>query len=324
MYRIFCVIVLTLFFAFDAHAQTLGAEPLTVAVSPEYPQPYQTITITPSSNLIDLVASTVTISVNGKTIGKGSGQKMNYQVGPAGEVDIITVTATTPSGTYTKKVTLRPAGVALIMEPNSITHPFYEGGAQVASEGRLRIVALADFRTSDGRSIDPATLAYTWKSGDQILQNASGLGKSVLIADAPMRYRDTPVSITVSTADGSIAAQAAIPISPIDPYIIVYRDGPLFGPDFDKAITGTYAMASNEDSFRAVPYFFSSAPSFSWNVSGKQSGTEPVITVRTTGSDAGTSIISVDANQSGSYQSANTSFSIQYGQNERSLNIFGL
>lgn len=324
MYRTFGLFFLAAIIASSAHAQMLGAQPLSLTVNPAYPQPYQTITITPSSNLLDLAASTVTISVNGKVVGKGSGQPVTYQVGPAGEVDTITVSAVTPSGTYTQKVTVRPAGVALVMEPSSVTHPFYQGGAQVASEGRMRIIATPDFRLSNGSIVDPATLAYTWKSGDQILQNASGLGKSVLIADAPTRYRDTTVAVTVSMPDGSIAAQAAVDVSPIDPYIVLYRDGPLLGPDFDTAITGTYTMPGDEDTFRAVPYFFPSMPTFAWTVDGKQNGTEPVITVRTAGSAAGTSAISVDANQSGTYQSASASFSVSYGQNGHPTNIFGL
>lgn len=323
MYRAISLSLLILSFALGAHAQMLGAEPLTISVSPEYPQPYQTITITPSSNLLDLVASTVTISVNDKVIGKGSGQSVTYQVGPAGEVDTIAVSAVTPSGTYTKKIVVHPAGVALVMEANSTTHPFYEGGAQVASEGRLRVIAMPDFRTTGGKAIDPTTLSYAWKSGDQLLQNASGIGKSVLIADAPIRYRDTTVSVTVSTIDGSVAAQAAINVSPVDPYLIIYRNGPLLGPDFGTAESGTYAMTGDEDTFRAVPYFFPATPTFVWSVDGKQNGTEPVITVRTTGSSAGTSVISVEASQSGSYQSASASFSVNYGQSALP-NIFGL
>lgn len=323
MYRVAGFLFLALLSAPCAQAQALGAAPLTVLVQPEYPQPYQTITITPQSNLIDLAASTVTISVNDKVIGKGSGQSVSYQVGPAGETDIITVSAATAGETYAAKTTVRPAGVALVMEPQSTMHPFYGGGARVASEGRIRFIAVPDFRTSAGKVIDPATLVYSWKAGDQALQNASGIGKTVLLADAPMRYRDTAVSVTVSAPDGSAVGRASIDVSPIDPYILFYRDGALTGPDFGTAIGNTYAMVGDEETFRAVPYFFGTAPTLAWSVDGKSSGTDPVITVRTTGSGAGTSVISLEAAEPDSYQSADAAFSVSYG-GAHSTNLFGL
>ncbi len=312
--------------ASSVHAQSLGAAALTITVDPAYPQPYSTITITPQSTLVDLSASVITISVNGKAIWKGSGTGGTaYQVGGSGETDTITVTAVSGGNTYEASITVHPSSVALVMEPLSSTHPFYEGGALIAPEGRMRFVALTDVRGSRG-AINPSQLVYTWKTGNQILQDASGIGRSTLIALAPLLYRDTDLSVTVSTQSGVGMGQASLAISPTEPSVVLYHDGPLLGPNFDSALGSDYTMSGTEDAFRAVPYFFGSIPALAWSVNGVENGSDPVVTVRTTGTGAGTSALSVTANSVGSdtLSGASSEVNIHYGARAESTNIFGL
>lgn len=308
--------------ALPAHAQAADSNTLSVIVSPQYPQPYQVVTITPSSNLIDLSASAITISANGAVIEKGSGmQSAQTQVGAVGTKTVITVSAVNGGHTYTSQVTLIPANVSLIVEPVSTTHPFYKGAPLLASEGTVRLVALADLRTASGALIPSSTLIYTWKHDDQVLQASSGIGKSILVGTAPVRYRDANVTVTVSTPDSSIVAQASTVLSPVDPAVRLYRDDPLLGPWFNTALGSTYTMADAEETFRAVPYYFAAAPSLTWSVNGTPSETNPDITVRGSGTGGGTAVLDAAAKTTG--QVADAALSVVFGT-AKSLGIFGL
>lgn len=323
MKRAFLILsILFLAGASAVHAQSV--EPLTVTLSPEHPRPYGTVTVTPASSLIDLAGSTVTISANGAVIEKGSGaQPADIQLGGPGSRTTIVVTAVLNGQTFQKQVVVRPSDVSLIIEPVSSTHPFYRGSSLITSEGRVRLVALADLRTSSGALIPSSSLIYTWKSADQILQEASGIGKSVLTVDAPFRYRDASVSVTVTSQDGSAVAQASTVIAAIDPIVRIYRNDPLLGPWFSLALPASFSMTDEEETFRAVPYFFSGTPSLSWQVNGTPSETAQDLTVRPAGNGTGTAVISVTASDTTRTQSATRSLSVTFG-GSKSTGIFGL
>jgi hypothetical protein len=308
--------------AVPVFAQTLGAEPLSLTIDPQYPRPYQTITITPESSLIDLSSSVVTISANGAVIEKGSGmQSAQVQMGGPGTKTTITVSVLNNGRTTQAQATVRPADVALVVEPTSTTHPFYAGSPLLASEGRVRLVAIADLRTSAGAAIPASSLVYTWKNGDQILQAASGIGKSVLVAKAPVRYRDATITVTVAAQDSSVVAQAGTTLTPVEPVVRLYRNDPLIGPWYNTALSGRVTMGDTEETFRAVPYFFTKLPSINWQVNGTASETNQDITVREN-NGSGTAVLGVSAKDATGTLS-NTSMTVDFG-GKKSIGIFGL
>lgn len=324
MFRVFlgALMVLSMLGPLPAAAQVSSA-PVTISISPQYPRPYQTISITPRSNLLNLAASSVTVSVNGTVVEEGSGVLTAYtRTGAPGERTSIRVSVVSNGQTYVATAEVRPADVSLVVEPISTTHPFYKGGSLTASEGRVRLIAIPDIRTANG-AVSSENLVYTWRLGDRILENASGIGRSSLTASAPVRYRDANVSVTVSTQDSSVVAQASTVIAPVDPVVRIYRNDPLLGPLFDKAFNGTFTLAGDEDSFRMVPYYFVARPTVSWMVNSVPSGSDDDITVRATGTGRGSALLSATARHESSFQSADTTLSIRFGE-ERGLGIFGL
>ncbi len=304
------------------HAQIGTTDPLTITIDPDYPRPYQIVTITPESTLIDLSASTITFSVNGVVVQKGTGsESASIAVGGPGTVTNIKVTAVNNGQTYSKSISIHPADVALVLEPTSTSHPFYEGAALIGSEGRLRIIAVPDLRTSKGVQIPSQNLVYTWKNGEQILQSSSGIGKSVLTATAPIRYRNTTLSVTVSSQDSSVVGQASVFIAPRDPLIRIYENDPLLGVRYDTALTRAVALTSAEATYRAVPYYFTSIPSLTWEVNGSPSQTGQDITVRPAGNGQGTAILNISGSSGSLGQSANSSLSVTFGK--AVSNLFG-
>lgn len=310
--------LLTLLFtgSLVAHAQDIGGtDPLTLVVSPEYPRPYQTVTIAPRSTLIDLSASTVRVSVNGTNTYEGSGtQPTSIRTEGLGERTTVVVTVVDPSGrTYTETLVIRPAEVSLVLEPASTAHPFYKGGGSVASEGDVRLVAIPDLRSAPGTRLPASGLVYTWRLGNQVLTDSSGIGRSTLIATAPVRYRNANISVTVTSPDNTLVGQANTVVSAVDPVARIYRNDPLLGPNFDTALTERFSMPDTEATFRAVGYFFAVPPAFAWTVNNATSGTDKDITVRATGSGQGTAALSLTATETESRRNAESRVTIDFG-----------
>lgn len=300
-----------------ALAQALPtAEPLTISISPSSPRPYETITATVTSNLVDLTASTVTLYANGAVIEEGM-RSAQVKLGGPGSRTTIRAVASGTDGTYEDTISVIPGDLSLILEPVSTTQPLYKGGLLVPSEGRVRIIAVTDLRTSPTSRVPTNQIAYTWKVGSQTLQADSGLGKNVLVATAPVRYRDAVVSVTATNQAKTVSAQASITITPTDPIVRVYRSDPLGGISFEQALSGTFALAGTEETFRVIPFFFKETPALEWTLNGNRSGSGSDLTVRST-SGGGTAQLGVAA--TGEETRAETSFALRFGQ---SVGIFG-
>ncbi len=318
------LIALMIAAAVPAQAQLGSTTPLYITLTPDYPRAYSQATVVVRSDTIDLYGSTITISVNGTVVERGSGvTSASFTLGGPGTRTTVVATAVNQGKTYSVQKTISPADVALIMEPVSTNHPFYKGGALVASEGRVRLIAIPDIRTSTGVAISPQNLVYTWRAGNKVLQTDSGIGKNVLVAASPIRYRDAIITVTATTQDQSVVAQASTLVSPVDPVVRIYRNDPLLGPDFGNALSGTVSLKGAEDAFRMVPYFFSSLPSITWSVNGTVNETSNVITLRATGGGAGTASVNAAARNSSTFQSAEAPLSVRFGE-EGGIGIFGL
>ncbi len=323
MYRTLFLVVMMLAIALPGsfiHAQTLGAEPLTLSVSPKYPRPFDTVTVTVSSTLLNLAASTISISADGVVVEEGE-RTARVRVGAAGTKTTISTTVVANGKTYQKQLIVSPAEVMLIMEPQTTAHPLYEGARLVAPESRVRLIALADLKDAKGVRIPAASLSYTWRLGNQILNDHSGLGKNVLDATAPVRYRDAEVSVTVTTQNLSQNAYASVFVSPVTPVVRIYENDPLRGLLSTRALAGSFTLAGSEQTFRAIPYFFKNTPALSWTLNGAPSGTDNDVTVRTTGASAGTASIGVVATDAQASEQAESRFTLQFGSG--STNIFG-
>lgn len=303
---------------FAASAQSLGdTDPLTISISPAYPRPYDTVTVTVGSNSIDLTASTIRISVNGAVVEEGL-RSTQVKLGGPGTKTTIAASATNTEGTFQDQVALAPGDLSVVVEPVSSSQPLYQGATLVPSEGQVRIVAVADLRTSPTTRVPNSQISYTWKLGTQVLQADSGLGRNVLVATAPARYRDADITVTATNQAKTVTAQAATSISPVDPLVRIYRSDPLEGIDFAHALSGTFALSGTEEMFRALPFYFKTAPTLAWTLNGNASGATPDLTVRSSGG-SGTALLGVAA--TGPEARAEGSLTLRFGST--GTGIFG-
>lgn len=293
---IFVLLAIVVLPTSGANAQSFGVAPISIDTYPQYPRPYDTITVTPGSTLLNLSASEVTISANGAIIEQGSGARSaSVVLGGPGSSMTIRVTASQGGSSESAEVIIRPADVSLVLEPLTTGAPFFKGGLLVAPQSEVRLIALADFRTSSGTRISPSALSYTWRVGNRILLEESGIGRSTLIASAPVRYRNADVSVTVSTTDDAITGYASSEVVPATPKVFAYRIDPLLGIDLAHALSGTIPLLGDEDSFSVVPYYFREEPSLVWTINGVEAGADSSLTVRTRNDGAARATIGVTA-----------------------------
>ncbi len=70
-----------------------------------------------------------------------------------------------------------------------------------------------------------------------------------------------------------------------------------------------------------MPYFFAHAPAITWSLNGTNQGNDANITVRSTGSGAGTASLGVRTDDAAASQTATAMLSVLFGQTKS--NLFG-
>ena len=301
------------------------APTFTASITPQYPAPNSTATLSVLSSTIDLTSATLAVSVNKKEIYRGSVQSLAIPLGKAGGVVNVKVTISSSGANYTQTLSVQPQDIVLVAEPIASTPPLYLGKASVPLEGSVRVVAIANVQTASGKVLDPATLSYVWTVDDTQLANASGIGKEAIDIDSPLEYRSTSVSVTVQSQDGTLVGGADLSLTASEPVVRVYENDPLLGILFDNALSGTYAINGAEDTLYAAPFSFpisNGAPSLAWFLNGDSVQTGNSVTLRPTGSGQGTASLSLVAS-AGEMTRATENLSVSFGA-APSTGLFGL
>lgn len=304
---------------------TAAASSFTVSASPQYPVPNSQVILSFLSSSIDLTNATVAVSVAGKNIYQGSVQPVAISIGKAGSVTSIKVTVSSGSASYNQTLSIQPQDVSLIAEPVSSSPILYPGKPSVPLEGSVRVVAVANLRSSSGKTVSPNTLSYSWTVDGTQIANSSGIGKTAILVASPLQYRARDVSVTVMSQDGILVGGASLSLSATDSFVRIYENDPLLGIRYDRALSDTYAITDAEATLFAAPFSFpttSGAPLLRWFLNGSAAQIGNSITLRPSGSGRGNASLSLTAS-SGSYALASMNLSLSFGATP-SFNLFGL
>lgn len=261
-------LLITTFFCFfvfsPVYSQSVAIESsdLQIRTSPENPKSFETVNLFIESFGRNLDNSEISWTVNGKTVKKGIGEKsISIKTGGAGVITTVYVSLKTNdnSSVLTKTIKIIPAEVALVWEAvDSYTPPFYKSKALHSRGGIVVISAIPNIVGTNGISIKPSQLIYTWSKNGTILGSKSGYGKQSLVVSEDSYVRDGDIiSVEVKSKDETLTASNSIAISPIDPLIILYEDNPLYGKMQNKAVSDNLNLTSSEISLEAEPYYFS-------------------------------------------------------------------
>ncbi|HEY9481041.1 MAG TPA: hypothetical protein VIR98_02285 [Candidatus Paceibacterota bacterium] len=279
------------------------SDPITLVVSPQFPEPNSTVTVRAQSFSTDLNRATLTWYSGGKIILKGVGATdVSVPSGAAGSVSDVSVQVDTPDlGTFSIETSWRPASVTLLWETDGYIPPFYRGKSLEVYGSSFRVTALPEFFSSTGKRIDPKTLVYLWQKNGTNIPEQSGYGKQSFssIQTSYVRGGDE-ISVEVSTADHTIVSSGSVTLSPGTPDIVLYEASPLYGIRYETALSSRYTLSAEEVSLRAVPFdisagnLLSGTLSFDWTMNGATLSAfqdKPEVTLRTSGSIGGQSEI---------------------------------
>ena len=302
-------IILFTFLCFTLPAVALAQinpQDISVSISPELPEPGDTVSVDVESFVTDLNRAQITWRLDGSEIAKQVGQKeISFTAGPIGTTHTLVITAVTAdSGVISKTISISPATVDLIWEStNSYVPTFYKGKALNAHEGEVTVLALPYFVDARGAQVNPQSLVYNWKVNNKPQLAASGFGKDSFSFAGPTLYRATDISVDVESTNNDFRARRTITLRAQAPKILFYKQDPLLGEQLLNPISGgTINLDQNEITVRAEPYFFSDISdtnqvAYDWKIDGRDVvtvGDRNVLTLRKPEEGEGRSVISLE------------------------------
>ena len=268
---------------------------LQLGMSPQYPQPGDTVTLTAADYLGNTNSLTYVWSVNGTVMLQGIGEKtLSLPAGAAGNVQTVLLTVEQDGVAQdTATAVIRPADVDLVWEGGTSVPPFSIERPLPNAQSRITLLAIPHI--ASGRSELPASsLIYSWGENGVPLASASGYGKYSTVVAPPTFSQPFTVSVHVETADGTGAADGSVTIAPQAPRALVYEDAPLLGVRFEKTVPASMPFSGTEMSFAAFPLSVANpkALSYQWTLDGAPFSVDPAqpgdVTFRKTGSGTGT------------------------------------
>lgn len=247
---------------------------LGVEIVPDYPKPNETVSINLSLYTDDLSSANITWYQDGKMVLSGKGKTAySFRAGLAGQETKIEIEVKLLDGaSFSKTLSVNPAGVDLVWETNSYVPPFYEGKALHPRQGSLKLVAMPEFIVGGSR-ISPQNLVYQWSNGINVYQNQSGYGKNVIVVDGSILGKQENIKVLVTDPIDNLTAQSSIDITPVDPEIVFYQIDPYYGYLFDESLAGSFNLKTDEVQILAAPYYFTKEQDgglqYEWELNGQ-------------------------------------------------------
>lgn len=229
---------------------------LSIKANPASPKPNETITVEVQSNSTDLSRSTITWTLNNRTVLSGVGEKsFSFKNGNSGQTTDLTISITTPEGdTVAKNQSWTPVGVNLLWEANTYTPPFYKGKPLMSPQADVRVIAIPD---SSINTLTAGNYVYNWKKDGYVLADFSGYGKNTFNFIGPKPYALLNVGVEVSGFNGVAKSETSLNIPQTTPFVLFYENNPLMGILYNKALGSNVVITRKEFSVSAEPYFFS-------------------------------------------------------------------
>jgi len=299
-----------------------GAEnTISITVTPQYPAPSSSVHLKAESNLLDLSRALITWSSNGKTIASGDGTtETDVTVGALGQQTSITITAAIDSTRASGAAVVIPTQIDLLYESNSYTPPFYRGRALPSAGTMLRLQAIPRFTKGDGSLVPAASIIYIWKRNGELIQAASGLGRSAALLPGPTLFATDTIVVEAHTSDNTYSGSASLRIPSVEPVIALYLDSALFGILYHQALSVRTFVPNTEMTFVAVPYFAQAySPDdqnlqYEWHVNSQKisaDATRPSAITLSAGSSDGTAIVELSLTHAANYlMSSNSTWNI--------------
>ncbi len=260
-----------------------------VTIVPENPKPNEVVFVSVVSYNTNINAAVISWSINGKLQKTGIGEKtFQFTVGGLGAETILEVTAKTADGqTIQRTLGITPTEVELIWQSEGSVPPFYKGKTLFAHQNKITFVATPHIVGSGGKEISPKNLIYEWKRNGTVMDDDSGYGKNTYTTTGSLISRSLTVDVSVREVGGDRTGHARISASPTEPSVLLYSKKPLYGIEFQKALSGSVSLTNSKEILLVgVPLFFginkkaSPDVSYTWSINGVKIDTDTTQTER--------------------------------------------
>ncbi len=298
---------------------------ITLNTFPAYPRAGDSVTLTISSDSIDLNSAKIVWYIDGVARKSTTNQNVVVKISDTGETMVVRVVIETSDG-VTKELSAQivPSGIDLVIEPVAYTLPFYKGKPYIIGQGTVKVIAIPDVMVG-GTKMSPKDLFFRWKRGETILDE-SGKGKDSVIITSNVPVRDIPIDVQVYDDSNNLLSETSKIIQLSDPAILFYENSSLYGILYNKAITGNYFLGTREElKVVAKPFSFSftndtiSNAVYSWYINKQYIAptgrSNELILKQTSTNIKGTASISINLkNSSKINQFTNGSFKVDFGE----------
>ncbi|MFZ2621220.1 MAG: hypothetical protein WAX85_01850 [Minisyncoccia bacterium] len=291
----------------------MAKDKINVELIPAIPKAHEIVTAFLTSFMTNINAADITWKIDGKTQKTGTGEtKFQFTLSSINTTTNLEVTVITAEGeTVVSEYSIKPADIDLIWQAKSFVPPFYKGKAIFSHQNEITFVAVPHIASGSGE-IPAKNLIYKWSKDGRVLESDSGYGKNTLTMTGPIISRPFTIYVEVTTLNTPDKGFSFTNITPALPSIVFYKKDPLYGIEFQKALSGIIDMGNlSEMVIIAEPFFYgttnagASELTYKWTVNGTVVNSDPRQTVQ------------VFRVKEGTYGTSNISLSI-----ENSLKIF--
>ncbi|MBU1246674.1 hypothetical protein KJ973_00330 [Patescibacteria group bacterium] len=228
-----------------------------VSLSPQAPEPQETVRATLIGPLVDFDKSKIYWYINEKVQVSGIGEKtFSFIVGEVEEKTTLDIIIITEQGRrFDLQKIIVPTSIDLLWEAQTYTPPFYRGKALPTEGSPIKVVAIPN--TKDQKT----KYTYSWGVNKLFpLVDSSGYNRTSFILSGAKEKYSQKVVVSVSSFDGSKNTKKIIKITSVEPAVILYEKSIkniLNSPFLGQALSGAKEVNSKGLVIRAEPYFFS-------------------------------------------------------------------
>ncbi len=255
---ILCLLIIFFFFgAFIAKAQVRSTD-IVLSISPKYPAPNQNVEAKLSTQVASLDKAYISWSVNGNSLSGGIGKtNFAFDTGTLGTTIQVSASIELADGTSVEKsIYIDPFEVDMLWEAvDSYAPPFYRGKTLVSKEGMFKVVAMPSSLASNTSSVN---FSYAWKKDNRAQLDSSGWGKRYYIFKNPYIDRTNTINAQISDINGKIISAKSLVIYPFNPKIIFYRVDPMYGIQYETALTDGFQIKEEGGIIAGIPYYINS------------------------------------------------------------------
>ncbi len=304
-----------------------SANDVFIELSPENPGPFQDITLRTNSDYLNLNRYNTTWYVDGRLITSGIGARtITTKTRGYGQRTNIIILIELPDTLIKKTITLEPQDVTMIWEAvDAYVPPFYEGKKLPPREGLVKVVAIPNFKTSNGRPFKSEEGVYRWSRNGNVVATATGYGKSGFTFKNNKIRSSEAITVTASDTTGNYETSQSITVPTFNPKILFYEKNARTGLTSPLSTT-RLSLVGDQTTIQAEPFFFSlvnknvNGLEFGWSmnntpVSLADSNNKQLITLENPG-DKGTALLTLGISSPTSlFQAASARLPIQLNDN---------